>query len=70
MSNLAGKHSLEQKSNSLAREVPHSTPEVDGNNGVLQHGAGELSNDELGHSTVKPNVIASNLQILDGERTV
>ena len=70
MSNLSGKHSLEQNSSSLSREVPHSTPEVDGSNGILQHGPGEIPNDEFGNSTVKSNVIASKLQILDGERTV
>ena len=48
MTNLSGKHSLDQKSNILSREVPHSTPEVDGNNGSLQHGPAEMSNDEFG----------------------
>ena len=69
MSNLSGKHSLEHKPCSLSRDVPHSTPEVDGNNGSLLHGATEISNHEFGNNTIKSNVISSKLQILDGERT-
>lgn len=70
MSNLLGKHSFDQKSSNLSHEVPHSTPEVDGNNGTVQVSSGELSSDPFGNSTVRQSMITSKLQILDGEKTL
>ena len=61
-------HSLDQKSNTLSRDVPHSTPEVEGNNGTIQQSTAENANDHIGSSILKQNVIASKLQILDGEK--
>ena len=68
ISNPLVRHSLDQKANTLSREVPHSTPEVDANNGTVHHLSGDCSNDQYGNSTIKHNVISSKLQILDGEK--
>ena len=61
-------HSLDQKLSTLSRDVPHSTPEVEGNNGSIQQSTAENANDHLESNILKQNVIASKLQILDGEK--
>ena len=68
ISNLLGKHSFDQKSNNLSHEVPHSTPEVDGNNGSVQVSSCDLSSESFGNSTGRQSMITSKLQTLDGEK--
>ena len=67
MSNLLTTQSLDQKINNLSHDVPHSTPEVEGNNGSISHSTSDNSHDHLESSVLNHNVIASKLQILDGE---
>ena len=66
--NLLINHSLDQKINNVVREVPHSTPEVEGNNGSLHHSSAGNSNNQLESNFQKESVISSKLQILDGEK--
>ena len=67
MSNLLTTQSLDQKINNLSHDVPHSTPEVEGNNGSINNSSSDNSHDHLESSVLNHNVIASKLQILDGE---
>ena len=68
MSNSLISNSLDQKINNLSRDVPHSTPEVEGSNGSINNTNSDNSYDHLESSVIKQNVIASKLQILDGEK--
>ena len=67
MSNLLTTQSLDQKINNLSHDVPHSTPEVEWNNGSINNSSSDNSHDHLESSVLNHNVIASKLQILDGE---
>ena len=68
VSNVTSRQTIEQKTNSLLREVPQCTPELDGSVGSVQQPTNESCNEFDKNTNNKNNVITSKLQILDGEK--